>query len=188
MNLKILHFNNLNMESLKNPTANTNYLLSDQILVGGYPLKDSEESDANELFDCNNISSIIKTGRNIFINLTTKYEKNKYYKYMNIVTDKVDNPIFINYEIEDHDIPNDINSFRRFIKLLYVLIKDKTNKLYIHCAGGHGRTGLVCCCLLKEMGYTNIFDLVQQWHSTRDNMPNYPSPENHKQDKFVTSY
>lgn len=168
---------------LKNPTANTNYILSEQILVGGYPMEDSLESDADELFDCNNISSIIKTGRDIFINLTTLYEKNTYFNYSKYV------PKIIEYEITDHNVPNDIVSFKEFIKLIHDIIKNG-KKVYIHCAGGHGRTGLVCCCLLKEMGYTTgeAFNIVKTWHSTRDNMPNYPSPENYIQDEFVRNY
>ena len=176
--------------NLLNPTANTNYLLSDQILVGWYPCADSSEPDADELFTCNNITSILKTNRNIFVNLTTKIEKKKLHKYMDQVVNAVSNPIFIHYEIDDHNIPVDNVGFNSFIDMLYELYQKSENRFYIHCAGGHGRTGLVCGCLLKRAGYTSsqALELVTQWHKTRDNMPDYPSPENSLQIQYVKDY
>lgn len=178
------------MTNLINPTANTNYLLTEQILVGWYPCQDSTEPDADELFTCNNLSFIIKTNRNIFVNLTTKVEKHRLYKYTDKVISSVTNPIFLHYEIEDKGIPDDITSFRAFIETLYNLYQNKSNRFYIHCAGGHGRTGLVCGCLLKRIGYeTNeALELVANWHKTRDNMPLYPSPETQAQIQFVKDF
>lgn len=176
--------------SLTNPTANTNYLLNGRILVGWYPCQDSAQPDADELFTCNNTSSIINTNRNIYVNLTTKTEKSILYKYIDQVVNSTLNPMFIHYEIEDHNIPTDLESFKRFINLLFNLYQAPSHKFYIHCAGGHGRTGVVCGCLLKHMEYTTeeALDMVKAWHGTRDNMPSYPSPENELQRQFIRDY
>jgi protein-tyrosine phosphatase len=168
--------------NLETPTPNTNYLLSDQILVGSYPYENTNT--------CNDISKIIDTGRNIFINLTTRSERNYEYNYVPDVNTFVKNLILINHEINDHSVPSDEESFYDFMHLLYTLTKIPTNKFYIHCIGGHGRTGLVCGCLLKHMGYTSdeALEIVTKWHSTRDNMSSYPSPETTDQINFVRNY
>lgn len=55
----------------------------------------------------------------------------------------------INYSIEDFDVPSDIESFHYLMEQLDFLVKFDA-KPFIHCQGGHGRTGLVLACLLKK--------------------------------------
>jgi protein-tyrosine phosphatase len=57
---------------------------------------------------------------------------------------------YIHYPILDNFIPTDIRSFKEFIRWLSFLIQQmsKTEQIYIHCKGGHGRSGLVMACIL----------------------------------------
>lgn len=167
---------------LINPTPNSNYLINDKIMFGWYPT----DPKSHGIYS-NNIEHLISTGRNVFINLTTRDERSFLYKYMDVVASKSQNPIFIHYEIEDSKIPTDMKSFREFINLLVSL---KDHNLYIHCRGGHGRSGVVAACLLINMGYSNedALDIVSKSHKTREYIPNYPCPQTEEQILFVKSY
>lgn len=171
------------MNILKNPTPNANYLIDERIIFGWYPGAD------NLGLLSNSIDALIATDRNVFVNLTMNIEKNTLFNYTDIVTAKVKDPIFIHYSIDDCGLPKDIDSYHELINLLHFLIK-QNRKLYIHCRGGHGRSGLVSACLLIHMGYTNneALDLVSKAHKTRDYIPDYPCPQTEEQVLFVKKY
>lgn len=173
------------LHHLTNPTPNSNYLIDDKIMFGWYPM------DPNTQGLCsNNIEQLIKSERNVFVNLTTLEERKNLYKYIDNVISKVNNPIFIHYEIPDQDVPKNLQSFKDFIELLYSLYFIENKKLYIHCRGGHGRSGVVAACLLIRMGYSNknALELVSEAHKTREYIPNYPCPQTTEQIDFVKKY
>jgi hypothetical protein len=107
-----------------------------RLLFGGYPSGDHFEY----------LKSI---GVRYFIDLTTPYEKKKLPVY-NIKDDKI---IYVNFPIRDNFIPYDMNFFNEFIVwLIFTISVMKENELmYIHCKGGHGRSGMVLCCILCLM-------------------------------------
>ncbi len=53
----------------------------------------------------------------------------------------------------DQRVPDNIIEFVKFINKLVNIISGLTNceKLYIHCKGGHGRSGLIAATLLCVM-------------------------------------
>lgn len=163
---------------LPNPTPNTNYIFNEQILVGWYPGGDS-----------NNLSKILSTGRDVFVNLTEQKEIDAFGDYRLTVRETSPECLFLNYPIRDSNIPVDLTSFNDFVSRLYELYQAK-KKFYIHCRGGHGRTGIVCACLLMRMGYTadQALDEVMKAHRTRENLPDYPSPETQEQRDFVKNF
>lgn len=57
---------------------------------------------------------------------------------------------YINYPILDHKAPSEWKSFAKFIIQISNIINDlgTGEKIYIHCKGGHGRSGVVVACLL----------------------------------------
>ena len=75
------------------------------------------------------------------------------------------------------------------IQHLHFLL-NQGHKLYIHCRGGHGRSGIVSACLLIHMGYTNeqALDLVGKFHKTRTYLPDFPCPQTQQQVEFIKSY
>ncbi len=56
------------------------------------------------------------------------------------------------YPIDDYGIPNNIESFIKFLTTVSNELYDKETIL-IHCAGGKGRTGLFTICLLLKLGF-----------------------------------
>ncbi len=53
---------------------------------------------------------------------------------------------FQRFEIPDYGVP-DLYDLKALIAQIHPEVIDGTN-LLVHCRGGIGRTGLVCCCLL----------------------------------------
>ena len=152
------------------------YFIQDKALFGSFPTLNS----AYELYS-NNVK--------IFVDLTTDDEKlslDKYYEKLNNIT-------YINYPIDDRKIPNDIKSFSIFITRLRNIINNINNeKIYIHCRGGHGRSGIVVACLLCVLYRINperALEMTTKFHSNRPEMRDkwrtIGSPQTGKQKGFV---
>jgi protein tyrosine/serine phosphatase len=103
-------------------------------LFGGYPTQEQ-------------VNLLESIGVKWFVDLTLGNEK-RTIPYT--VTDK---DKYITYPILDQFAPSDIIGFVKFInKLITIICKLSENeKIYIHCKGGHGRSGLVAATLLCAM-------------------------------------
>ena len=112
----------------------SSYFISDLALFGPYPEQDSvEELESN--------------GVTHFVNLTYPGEKlTRPYKVQ--PETKV-----TNFSIRDKNIPSSRYDFSKFIlEMVDKLHKLKQNgkKMYVHCKGGHGRSGMVVACILIQ--------------------------------------
>lgn len=97
-----------------------------------------------------------------FIDLTEDDEKN-FTKYTLSRGKK------INYPIQDKSVPDNIRTFSSFILTLLAIINNK-NKMYIHCRGGHGRSGIVVACLMKmyyKIDVDKALGLTYECHQKR---------------------
>lgn len=103
------------------------------LLFGGYP----NLHEMQELQD---------SGVKYIIDLTTPHEKRR----LDVYQAKDYQMIYANFPIEDNFVPQDMNAFHEFIVWLsFTLDSLRFNeKMYIHCKGGHGRSGMVVACLL----------------------------------------
>jgi len=103
------------------------YFIEDRALFGSYPT----QSEVTELETMN-----VK----YFINLVDDTES-KIVPYTTNYTQ-------ICYVIPDHYVPGDSISFSKFIlNLRRLLLGSMDDKMYIHCKGGHGRSGIVVACI-----------------------------------------
>jgi hypothetical protein len=140
---------------------------------GGYPTQEFVE----ELENNHNVT--------YFIDLTCENEKGIFgyktrYNY-------------IKYPIIDNKIPTDNLSFVLFIIRLKKIIDNlNNNKIYIHCRGGHGRSGIVVSSLLCYMYKinTNIsLEMTTFYYHSRKNLPErrlaQTSPRTNYQKTFV---
>ncbi len=80
----------------------------------------------------------------------------------------------IHYPIVDGEIPTDSMEFFDFLTRIILKLYQQT-PIYIHCKGGHGRSGMVSACVL--WGYFNVtpkkaIELVTISHRNRLDMKN----------------
>lgn len=155
---------------------NSSYFIKEKAIFGSYPTQES----VKELED----SGVI-----YFINLTNSYEK-KIKPY----TTKYN---YINYPIEDRNVPKNLVSFANFILELSKIINNIKNnkKIYIHCKGGHGRSGLVVASLICHLfNYTPDESLkyTSYCHRQRKNLKEkwkkIGAPQTYDQKKFVHTF
>lgn len=107
-----------------------------RLLFGGYP-------------SACHLEHLKSVGVRYIIDLTTSYEKRKLPPY-HMPDDKM---VYINFPIRDNFIPYDMDLFHEFIVWLVftIHVMRDTERMYIHCKGGHGRSGMVVCCILCLM-------------------------------------
>ena len=154
----------------------SSYFIENKAIFGNYP----DETKFNEL---------VKLGVKYFVDLTTSNEKTKLKEY-----DKTD-IIYINYEVKDRYIPENIFNFTNFLhnlKSIYQGLKCD-EKMYVHCKGGHGRSGVIVSCLLCYIfKYTpeESLKLTNIYHNNRvvmkDKWRQIGSPQTDRQKEFVT--
>ena len=148
------------------------YFIEDISLFGSYPTQQFTEY-------------LQEMGIEYFIDLTEENDKH-IVKYQ-----LAGNTKKINYPIRDKDIPDNIRTFSGFILYLMELIKSK-KKMYVHCRGGHGRSGIVVACLIKlyyDIDADTALDLTYECHQKRrvmrDRWRQLGSPQTLTQKKFV---
>lgn len=152
------------------------YFIKDVALFGSFP---SQEA----------VNELEKNGVKYFIDLTLKDEdKTTPYKT---------NYTYINFPIPDRKVPEDRKSFSKFIINITSIIKnlDDYDKIYIHCKGGHGRSGVVVACLLCNLFNMTPAEALEQtakYHSKRsimrDKWRKLGSPQTITQKTFVFKF
>src|SRR6056300_1591238 len=111
----------------------SSYFIENKALFGSFPTQDS-------------VNELEKTGVRVFVNLTYDNETK--------ITPYQTNYEKIKFPIPDREIPEDICKFCSFIVNLTDIINTKLDNwelMYIHCKGGHGRSGVVVACILAYM-------------------------------------
>lgn len=104
-----------------------------RLLFGGYPTHAQFER-------------LKQIGVRYFIDLTNHHDR----KRLNPYNYKDQDIIYINFPIRDNFIPYDMDLFNEFIVwLVFTIGVMKQNEyMYVHCKGGHGRSGMVVCCIM----------------------------------------
>jgi protein-tyrosine phosphatase len=81
--------------------------------------------------------------------------------------------------IDDFDLPDDREKFVRDLDRVLALLQAGQN-VYVHCAAGHGRTGLALASILVRLGVPSRQALNQTHQATG-------GPETAEQEAFVES-
>lgn len=107
----------------------SSYFIKDKALFGSFPTQSA-------------VDELEKEGVRFFVDLTCSNEQ-KIVPYKTMYK-------YISYPIKDRNTPTDVYSFIYFIiKIANIIDELKLNeKIYIHCKGGHGRSGVVVAVLL----------------------------------------
>lgn len=171
----------LDLDQAKNiKSAHNNWVVPGFVMAGPFPGVDGANymtiDDA-----CININNIIDDGIDTFINLCGELPTDgstpnhcyfpKYTSYTEIITSKLkkSNITFFHFPIIDQQPASESNLIT-IVSTIISLLAEK-HKVFIHCAGGHGRTGMVVACLLqclyKQMNLYNSLYWTQYLHNLR---------------------
>lgn len=154
------------------------YFIKDKAMFGSFPTQES-------------VNELEQEGVRYFVDLTDNEIETKIIPY----TTKYN---YINFPIKDNSVPKDWIVFSKFIIRISKVIKEelKTNeKIYIHCRGGHGRSGVVVSCLLCfmfDLSQREALDYTTLCHKNRtvmrDKWRKIGSPQTSMQKKFVFKF
>lgn len=151
----------------------SSFFIKDKALFGSFPTQEA-------------VQELENMGVIYFVDLTCKGES-KIKPYITKHT-------YINYQIKDRDVPTNIHKFSTFIIHISNIINSlKNNQLiYIHCKGGHGRSGIVVASLLSytyNISPTKSIEQTSFFHNNRlimkERWRKIGSPQTNKQKKFV---
>jgi protein-tyrosine phosphatase len=139
---------------MNGPTPTSNWLIPNSILMGAYPYP-----------KLNYPQLIMNCGIDTFIILQTPEELLKFIDYRYTFKNNIE---IYNVPIVDGNITTD-EIVLETIKNLTILLQ-KGRKLYVHCYGGHGRTGTILTVLLCKSYNMKLQDAliyINKCHSDR---------------------
>uniref|UniRef100_A0A6C0LSZ0 Tyrosine specific protein phosphatases domain-containing protein n=1 Tax=viral metagenome TaxID=1070528 RepID=A0A6C0LSZ0_9ZZZZ len=152
---------------------NCSYFIKDKGLFGSHP--------SNE-----DVTMLEGIGVKVFVDLTYENEKK--------IVPYTTNCRYISYPIKDNNIPYDRISFTVLIYNLCNILHTLPpgDLLYVHCKGGHGRSGVVVACIVSKFCNFSPKDAIL--HTTkshddritmRDIWRRMGSPQTKQQKQFV---
>jgi hypothetical protein len=152
------------------------YFIENKALFGSYPNQET-------------VKYLESIGVVCFVDLTNKDETN--------ITLYNTSKQYINYPIVDRKIPLNWNTFAKLVIECCNIIESlkSDEKIYIHCKGGHGRSGILVACILCY--YNNIsteesLRRTNKYHGERiimrEKWRKIGSPQGKKQKDFVFKF
>lgn len=154
----------------------TSYFIEKKALFGSYP----SQSTVNELE---------KKNVKYFVDLTEKDET--------LIVPYSTKYNYINFPIKDRKVPDNWRLFSKFIiHISNLILSSKDDELfYIHCKGGHGRSGVIVACILCyifKIPPEKSLNMTTQCHNKRiemkDKWRKIGSPQTDQQKKFVMNF
>ena len=159
------------IQSMEKYMDKSSYFIEDLALFGSSPPQEFVDYLEEEL----NVR--------YFVNLTYENERN-----IDIYTTKYTN---ISYPIKDQRIPTNRLEFCKLILRLCDILK-AGGKMYLHCRGGHGRSGVVVAGILgvyHSVGAEEALEMTYTFHQNRKVMRDrwriIGSPQTYAQKEFI---
>lgn len=199
----------MNAKDLANIRSDfANWVIPGKLMCGPYPGFDGINFETIEQAQVN-LKNILDDGIDTFICLQSEIvnlENNeqhpyfpKYENYKKTMETRmgVTNIKYVYLPMDDHGTPNKRTFVSHMDAISKLLLQNR--KIYIHCAGGHGRTGLYVACILAIMfpsyDVDYVMSYVQHTHDMRrekdkkcKNMVFVQSPNTHAQRQFVRDF
>ena len=141
---------------------------------GGYPSEDE-------------FHELLRANTTLFVDLTTAREK----KNLPFVYTVPEERTYISFPILDNQIPKNRKLFLDLVHYVAHCLQEQKH-VYIHCRGGHGRSGILVASLLCYLLNIPPHVAIQQatlYHSRRPNLKpkwrDISCPQMYRQQKFV---
>ncbi|KAJ3034998.1 hypothetical protein HDV00_004409 [Rhizophlyctis rosea] len=160
------------------PTSLSNWVISSRLLAGAYP-GDQDPTRHKTL-----IQSILAANVTTFVCLQTPNELRHFRSYSDTALSAVDpsrrdSLQFLNLSIPDGAIASDTDILE-MAKDVVRRLKETEEVVYVHCWGGHGRTGTLIAVVLSlyyGVGGRVALDATQVLHDRRKNPRGIKSPQ-----------
>lgn len=156
------------------------FKVTDRLFAGEYP------RDLDEVTSKAKMKQFERFGITHFIDLTEEGELRPYTHLL------ADNMHHLRFPIRDVSTPESTASVRTLIdQINTILSTDPSAKVYIHCWGGVGRTGLIVGCLLADndhLNYPQAMDKLRQLFQDCPKSSYREIPETHDQCEFIAQY
>lgn len=169
------------MPDLDRPILESYWVLPGHLLAGEYPGRFNEEVTRNRL------DALIQAGFNMFVDLTQPHENVPYVGILREAARPYEvNVMHQRFPIGDFDLP----TFEQMNAILDALDKglEAGHKVYLHCWGGIGRTGMAVGCYLVRQGRTGteaLDQLAAWWSGVPKSLYHPHSPETRQQTDFI---
>jgi protein-tyrosine phosphatase len=143
------------------PIPGSNWVLKDKLLVGCYPYDTKEKK--------NYFNTLLRVGITDFISLQTEGELDRLEPYFPFNSDENQYEKFYNFPIPDRKIVSDKETLL-YLKDIVDIITESESVVYLHCLGGHGRTGVLVSLILSyffALQPEEALDYTQTLHDSR---------------------
>ena len=158
-------------DSIKQPTTHSNWVFQDKLALGAYP-------DPESGF----IDSLLSQGFTSFVCLQTDEELRTFRPYRHLLPEHVQ---YIHFGMVDNDATATDEQLGAFVDQLSArLDANESEKMYLHCWGGHGRSGSVAVLLLVKREGLSLADALlkaNEQHKLRAHNPHVLIPQSQVQ-------
>ena len=165
--------------SPRKPIRNS-YRVMDRVYAGEYPIEYDEKRSIER------INQFERFGITHYIDLT---EEGEHLPYANMLESDVQH---IRFPIKDMSAPHNIESVKELTSRINEILHERDgNKIYIHCWGGVGRTGMIVGCLLSEQygfDFEKTMDALTLAYSDCPKSAYRATPESNEQRLFIAKY
>lgn len=156
----------------------SSFFIEEKAIFGCFPTKETVEE-------------LETHGVRYFVDLTTPEEKESKVKPYTT------NYTYISYPILDRSVPNNWQTYAKFIITLCEIIDNLKHdeKIYINCVAGHGRSGIIVASILCQfLKYSpdHALESTKRYHGNRkslkDKWRKIGSPQTYSQKKFIYKF
>lgn len=157
-------------------TPMSNWVIPGKLMQGAYP------GDKDLQLHKDKLDAILDSGVTTFVSLMEENETKKFRPYKDYVKEKRPHTKFLNIPVPDHGITTD-EKILQLAKYVADMIKTSDEVFYVHCWGGHGRSGTLVAIILTQLGYSveDALFLVRKKHMERLYNGNVLSPQTKRQ-------
>jgi protein-tyrosine phosphatase len=162
------------------------YWVSENLMAGEHPTakrRDKELSRAK-------LSKYLDAGISVFVDLTEEGQKLDYEAMVKEIGQEKGFTIeYHRLAVPDFGIPS-VPLMREILDTIDEAVK-RNKKVYVHCAGGIGRTGTTVGCYLVRHGNDGksaLQEVNRLFQNSDRSMESYTSPETREQMKFVQDW
>ena len=163
----------------RRPIENS-YRVTNQIYAGEYPRNRDQESSLVKL------QQFESFGITHFVDLTEEGELESYDKML------YSGASYQRFPIRDVSVPKSMDEVRKLVKRIIKIVSNNPKaKVYIHCWGGVGRTGLVIGCLLGELcalSYDETIAKLENLFLACPKSAYRDTPETSEQREFIAKF